>query len=340
MKPIRIAFVSSSPSIRRFRRDASFIYRCENIAYALSDLGHKVSLLHISALLIRSDFDIVVFLRPQRSWMFDYVTSRLRARGITLIGDVDDLIFDPDCAQFRPSVRNQQANEDAVRKGFIANAGALRKLDKVQFSTSELVRRYLDLYPQAECALIPNAGHRLWRTISPFMSSSGRDISYFSGTRTHDRDFSIVVPALEKLLKQHGDLKIRIVGQLSLDFHHERLIRIPKVPFKDYPRLVGSSYISIAPLENTPFNQCKSALKTLEAGMMNVPTVVSPVGDYSKIDMVGVLHASSSEEWESQLDFALRPENHSRLSKGLRERILSFADIDVIAQDFLRFATS
>lgn len=340
MKRLRIAFVSSSPSIRRFRRDASFIYRCENLAQALSHRGHKTSLLHISALLLRRDFDIVVFLRPQRSWLFDFVIDRLRKRGTVLVGDADDLIFDPECAQFRPSVRNDLADVAKVRKGFELNAEALAMLDKVQFSTDELVRRYLALRPAAQCEVIPNAGFRLWPAMSQDRSASERNISYFSGTRTHDKDFSIVAPVLEKLLNRHEDLTVRIIGPVTLDFKHERVIRVPKVPFKDYPKLVAASYISIAPLEDTPFNQCKSALKTIEAGMMNVPTVVSPVGEYADVHMLGVLHASSQAEWEYQLDFALDRENHKRLSFGLRNRTLAYTDVDACAEKFLHFITA
>ncbi|HEX2529999.1 MAG TPA: hypothetical protein VHK70_00850 [Burkholderiaceae bacterium] len=339
MKQLRIAFVSSSPSIRRFRRDASFIYRCENLAHGLVHLGHKVSLLHITALLIRSDFDIAVFLRPQRSWLFDHVTDRLRARGTLLVGDADDLIFDPACAQFRPSVRNDLADESRVRRGFALNAEALAKMDKIQFSTGELERRYLALNPQAECTVIPNSGFRLWHAIPAGKPPLERDISYFSGTRTHDRDFSIVAPVLERLLRRHHDLKIRVVGPVSLDVDHQRVFKIQKVPFKNYPDVVGASYLSIAPLEDTPFNQCKSALKTLEAGMMNVPTVVSSVGDYAKINMFGVLHAKSADEWEHQLEFALDRNNRKQLSEGLRERTLELANVDVFAQNFLRFVS-
>jgi glycosyltransferase involved in cell wall biosynthesis len=337
MKRLRIAFVSSSPSIRRFRRDASFIYRCENLALALSHRGHKTSLLHISALLVRRDFDIAVFLRPQRSWLFDYVTDRLRKRGAVVVGDADDLIFDPECAQFRPSVRNDLADVAKVRNGFALNAEALAKLDKVQFSTDELARRYLALRPGAQCEVIPNAGFRLWPAVPTDRSASERNISYFSGTRTHDKDFAIVAPVLKKLLNRHEDLTVRIIGPLSLDFEHERVIRVSKVPFKDYPQLVAASYISIAPLEDTPFNQCKSALKTIEAGMMNVPTVVSPIGEFATVRMLGVLHANSEAGWESQLEFALDRENHKRLSLGLRDRTLAYADIDACAEKFLRF---
>ena len=340
MKSLRIAFVSSHPRIRRFRRDASYIYRCENLALALSALGHKVSLVHITALLFRSNFDIAVFLRPSRSWVFDYVIDRLRAHGTTLIGDADDLIFDPECAAFRPSVINNLSDQGEVRSKFISNASALSKMDKLQFSTGELVRRYVELHPKAECTIIPNAGHRLWRAIPAASYSSERNISYFSGTHTHDRDFSLVVPVLNTLLTRHSDLNIRIVGPVSDVFHHPRVIKIQKVLFKDYPQLVRTSNISIAPLEDTPFNQCKSALKALEAGMMNVPTVASSIGDYSNINIEGVLHANSEQEWESQLEFALEPNNYRQLSEGLRERMQSFADVDDCAAQFLHFAVN
>lgn len=339
MKSLRIAFVSSSSSIRHFRRDASFIYRCENISLALASMGHKVSLLHISALLVRSEFDVVVFLRPKFTWMFDYAVKRLRDRGVALIGDVDDLIFDPAYAAFRPSVRNQLNTEDKARDEFVAHSKALAMLDRVQFSTEQLARRYLHVRPGAECAVIPNAAHRSWHVILPDAAPIERNISYFSGTRTHDRDFSIVAPALKRILNRHKDVSIRVVGPVSSELQDVRVITIDKVPFERYWQLVGASYITIAPIEDTPFNQCKSALKAIESGMMNVPIVASPIGEYTRLNMPGVLHAGSPDEWESQLEFALKPEHHREMSHGLRQRILGFANVDRCAMDFLDFVT-
>jgi len=339
MKQHRIAFVSSHPSIRRFRRDASFIYRCENLALALSSLGHHVKLLHITALLFQTDFDTVVFQRPADTWLFNYVIKRLRRKNATLIGDVDDLIFDPHFAQFRPSVRNQLSNQEKTRDKFVMHASALSKMDKLTVSTAELAQRYRNIHPECQCEVIPNAGHRSWLAIPPAEKSFERNISYFSGTRTHDSDFSIVAPILEKLLDRHPDLKIRIIGPLSAELNHPRVIRIPKVPFSQYPQLVRESHINIAPLEDTPFNQCKSALKALEGGMMNVPTIASRVGDYASMNVHGIMLASSPEEWEAKLEFALHPDNHTLLSSGLRDRIISFSNIDDLANRFIRFTS-
>lgn len=337
-KSLRIAFVSVHPSLRRFRNDGSFIYRCENLALALSALGHRTSLLHVSALLFRSDFDVVVFLRPERSWMFDYAVRRLRKRGVQMVADVDDLIFDPECADFRPSIRNGKTNQAEVRKAFAANAEAMGMMDKVQFSTRELARRYRALYPQAIVNVIPNAGYRTWGDIAP-NPNTGRNISYLVGTRTHDRDFSIVVPVLERLLDRHPDLTVRLVGPIDVGLNHERVRRLERVTFDKYAELVRDSYITIAPLEDTPFNQCKSAIKATEGAMMNVPTVASRVGDYVNIDVTGLLYASTPEEWETQLEFALDPDNHRCLSEGLRERMRAYSDIDQSALEFIAFVT-
>lgn len=339
MNPLRIAFVSVHPSLRRFRNDGSFIYRCENLALALSALGHQTTLLHVSALLIRSDFDVVVFLRPERSWIFDYVVRRMRKQGIQLIADVDDLIFDPDFADFRPSIRNGKTNQEEVRKAFSMNAEAMAMMDKVQFSTPELARRYRALYPQAVVNVIPNAGYRTWNAIEPNVNT-GRNISYLVGTRTHDRDFSIVTPVLMHLLGKHPDLTIRLVGPVDVGLNHERVKRLERVTFDKYANLVRDSYITIAPLEDTPFNQCKSAIKATEGAMMNVPTVASRVGDYANMDVLGLLHANTAEEWESQLEFALEEKNYRRLSEGLRERMRAYGDIDKLAVQFLGFVTN
>lgn len=339
MKPLRIAFVSVHPSVRRYRNDGSYVYRCENLALALSAMGHKTYLLHINSLLFRSDFDVVVFLRPELSWKFEYAVRRLRARGVQLIADVDDLIFDPDCADFRPSIRNGKSNHDEVRKAFASNAAAMRMMDKVQFSTSELAHRYKALYPDAIVNVIPNAGYRTWSQIMP-NPDTGRNISYLVGTRTHDRDFSLVAPVLRRLLDRHTDLTVRLVGPIDVGLNHERVKRLERVSFDKYAGLVRDSYIAIAPLEDTPFNQCKSAIKLVEGGMMNVPTIASYVGDYKNINVLGLLHATTPEEWEAQLEFALEPTNHRNLSEGLRERMRAYADIDRFAVRFLEFVKS
>jgi glycosyltransferase involved in cell wall biosynthesis len=142
------------------------------------------------------------------------------------------------------------------------------------------------------------------------------------------------------LLEKHADLTVRLVGPIDVGLNHPRVKRLERVTFDKYAELVRDSYITIAPLEDTPFNQCKSAIKATEGAMMNVPTVASRVGEYVNIDVRGLLHAGSPEEWETQLEFALDPDNHRQLSEGLRERMRAYGDIDRHAVQFIEFVTN
>jgi len=271
------------------------------------------------------------------SRLFRYVVRCLKSRNVILLGDVDDLIFDPYYVKFRPSVLNHISDETKTANSFIKHGDALSILDKIIFSTDSLRDHYLSLNANAKCIVIPNAGHHSWSVVQHSTSHSELKISYFSGTKTHDRDFGIVVPVLRELLNKCPDLKIQIVGPLSSDLDHPRVVRIPKVPFGEYAKLVKDSHINIAPLEDTPFNQCKSALKAIEAGMMNVPTVASPVGEYKKVNIEGVMLAKTNQEWMERLEFLLNANNYERVCKNLRERICTYSDVRRHADSFIKF---
>lgn len=335
MKSLRIGFVSSHPSMRRFHRDASFIYRCENLGLALRRQGHSVEFFHLNALLIPRTLDVAVFLRPFDSLRFRHIVRNLNSRGTLIVCDFDDLIFDTDAAQFRPSVLKGTEDLNKTRAKFAKHSDALALADIFTTTTVALIDRFKTSFPDKRSALIPNAIHANWYQI-PLREEGGQKvISYFSGTKTHDRDFALIAPLLKKLLDRDELLRLRIVGPVSVPFKHERLELIDKVAFADYPFLVRDNWLNLSPLENTPFNQAKSALKIIEPGFFGVPTIASPVGDLCRFKIEGVLFAESEDEWEAQITLALQPDVYAQLTTGLRQRILAEADIDRYASNFL-----
>jgi glycosyltransferase involved in cell wall biosynthesis len=334
---LRIAFVSSHPRPWRYRRDASYIYRCENLGLALRRLGHQVTFAHLNTLLLPRRFDVVVFLRPILSELYARVVQRLRRSGAVLLGDFDDLLFDPQFASFRPAVRNDPSAESRVRGQLERHAEAVRALDGVVVSTEELAHRFHLAYPTIRWAVIRNAPHYSWLAVPPAVPGDRRAITYFSGTRTHDRDFALVAAALEKVLVRRPDVILRVVGPVSLPPTIPRIERHERVPFARYAQLVRESYLNLAPLEDTPFNRCKSAVKVLEAGVFGVPTVVSPIGEYLRLGVRGVLFADSPAQWLEQIEFACEVAKREWLSEGLRPRILELADVDACAHEFVRF---
>jgi len=336
--PLNIAFVSGHPRPWKYRQDASFIYRCENLGLALRRLGHRVTFAHLNRLLLPVRFDVVVFMRPAASWRFEHVVRRARAAGALLLGDFDDLLFDPRFASFRPSVVNDPHMLSRALERFTRYAQAIGMLDGALLSTDELMARFEEAHPATRCAVIPNAPHHSWLRLPPAVTATPHAITYFSGTRTHDRDFSLVEGALEELLARRDDVVLRVVGPVRTSIRSARVECHERVPFARYAELVRQSHVNIAPLEDTPFNRCKSAIKVLEAAVLGVPSVVSPVGEYLRIRTPGVLYAADPAEWAAQIDFACDPGKHAWLAQGLRERILGLADVDAFAHAFVRFA--
>ena len=82
--------------------------------------------------------------------------------------------------------------------------------------------------------------------------------------------------------------------------------------------------IAIAPLQDNPFNRCKSNLRLLEYGAMGWPVVCSDVFPY-RTDDAPVLRCSSPEEWRAALrrlidDAALRAELGQQLRQWVHEK--------------------
>jgi glycosyltransferase involved in cell wall biosynthesis len=99
--------------------------------------------------------------------------------------------------------------------------------------------------------------------------------------------------------------------------HPSRVIRLPWVPFRDYPSAVawGGFDVALAPLQECVFNDGKSNIKALEAGIQKIPLLCSEVGPYKEIpDGCAVKISNTPVQWSEGLRNLLT-------DKALRERI-------------------
>ncbi len=128
----------------------------------------------------------------------------------------------------------------------------------------------------------------------------------FVGSRTHDRDFALALPALKKILTDHQDVQLYFVGDAPTKIEAElpfpaQVFYTKWIPFEElYVRLaeLGPDII-IAPLTTHPFNERKSAIKFLEASALGAVTIASPISDFKKFCVHGetALLANSPGEW-------------------------------------------
>ncbi len=320
-------------------QDPSFIYRCENLALALTAQGHHTSLLHYTQLSSRAQYDVIIFHRPSYRFGFNWLVKKLRKRGVKLLADIDDLIFSSQYAPVSPGVINQQVSLAQTLKNFSANAKALANFDLISTSTAPLAEKLQQQYASARILTLPNTVHQSWYQHREPSAERPLRLTYFPGTRSHDRDFASIAAPLTAFLQQYPQAQLHITGHLNcqLSCRPGQLFIHDKQPFADYAHHVAQSSINLAPLENTEFNQHKSALKAIEAAYFNAPTVASPIADMQRLSHCGALLAHNDNQWFDTLCALTKPDYYALQSRQLRQRLLATANVDQQAQHLLQF---
>ncbi|EAQ53099.1 glycosyltransferase [Vibrio sp. 10N.222.46.B3] len=132
-------------------------------------------------------------------------------------------------------------------------------------------------------------------------------IVYGSGTSTHNIDFEEAASSIAKVLRENSQVIFRIIGLLELpssfDGLDAQVERFELCSYSEYLRLLSECDISIAPLEKYIFNEAKSNIKYIEASIVKLPSVSSPLSAFIDVidDGVNGYIASDQVEWFDKL---------------------------------------
>jgi hypothetical protein len=103
------------------------------------------------------------------------------------------------------------------------------------------------------------------------------------------------------------------------------LIGVPEVKATGYysmeglPAVVAEFDIGLVPLDLSPFNAAKSALKGLEMAAVGVPVIASPTDEYRRLATAGAcLTAASAADWRDLVGLMLHSKNtrHVQAERG------------------------
>lgn len=205
--------------------------------------------------------------------------------------------------------------------------------DETWFSTSTL----RDSYQHATASgrvirncLDPRFWKRYLRTVESWAPErDGCPRILYMGTNTHDADLDLVFTALREL-SPVVDFRFTLIGGTSLppsdDFVD--LIDVP-MSARRYPSFArwlltqGPFDIGLAPLIDTPFNQCKSDIKVLDYAAIGIPTLASPVGEYvAAAEASDVVRIVETGGWSAALAEAVeavwaQPTDHAEQASWL-----------------------
>ena len=260
-----------------------------------------------------------------RLWKYDVtlesvqeLVSKIRMKGLRIIYSLDDNYFD---LAFKE-------NTFPTRKILPIVSYLLSQADAVSVTTSALRQRLLTFNPNI--SVIPNQLDErllvlryptgLVKPIEP-----DRVVVGYMGTFTHDADLKMVLPAIKTIHQRFpGRLEFQIVGVVNMEDTKQELQQLPvkyvyPLPEEhEYPLFMlwftGHMHwdIAISPLQNTPFNACKSDIKFLDYASIGAAGIFSQSPAYSSTvqhQQNGWLTENTIEAWEEALEtLLLQPE--------------------------------
>jgi glycosyltransferase involved in cell wall biosynthesis len=192
--------------------------------------------------------------------------------------------------------------------------------------------------------VVPNAlDERIWSAGAPAPKrrAAGPLRVLYMGSATHDADFALVAPALARLIEANsGRVAFDMLGVSARPGLPAWVNRVPMTVMAaaSYPGFVdwatghrrwddGGWDIGIAPLAASPFNRCKSAIKTMDYAALGLPVLASDVPAFrgSLADGPGgMLVANTRAAWQAALAALLDdPRRRLALAKGARAAFLA-----------------
>lgn len=293
-------------------------YRVANYAEALNRLGYDVlTLLDCEYLdLIRSEVQARALVLFRCAWdeRIAELVAFARRRGIPVVFDIDDLVFEPESTHLVRVVGTFDAAAQAdYRRGVERYRQTLEHADYATCSTEYLAARARQAGIAAHT--LPNTlnlaqierGEAL--RLSRAQSTGTVRIGYFSGSNTHQVDFEACQDALLDTMAAHPETVFVLVGILDLDDRwcalEGRIEKHPILPPLEMLEVLAGIDINLAPLETgNPYCEAKSQLKIFEAGLVGVPTVASAIASYAEAIVSGAdgFLASTQEDWRGALE--------------------------------------
>jgi len=253
------------------------------------------------------------------------------------------LIFNPDYATVSPGVVNKQYSLSAMEKEFQKNYHAFNLFDYFSVSTRPLVAEIKKIKPLAKAGVIPNFISDAWLDcyIPNQKKSNGTcRITYLPGSNSHDRDFAWVEDVLSAYMNHNPQAILRIIGTLAFSenkFNKNQLELTKRVSYFQLPQRISESRLTIAPLEPTVFNHCKSGLKFFESAAWGVPVIASPIADMRRFKTQALTLADSADEWEKALYLLTEEKYHEQCSREGPAYVRNHCRISQHARELVNF---
>lgn len=267
------------------------------------------------------DVDLIISQRPLDN-AFTSLLQQARRQGIATIVEVDD-DFDH---VHRQNIAHKGLHENSYSGPHWLRAAAA-EADLVQVSTPAL-ERYA---PHGRSEVIRNCVPESIFDVTPAYEREPADklkLGWSGTVQTHPVDLQTTRGNIAKLVEDNN-LRMHIVGDGTAVL---RTLGMPPssdmtitgwVDLDRYYDAVADIDLGFIPLDISPFNQAKSALKGMEMAALGIPFAAAPTREYVRLEAYGVGKVVNTPgDWRKHLQRWIdRPDERLRNAKQYREII-------------------
>jgi glycosyltransferase involved in cell wall biosynthesis len=248
-----------------------------------------------------------------------------RRHGVPVTFDIDDLVFLPGHVAALPFLGQLSASDRELFLRDVPRRGETARLADRGSGTTSAIVADLATVVAGPVSLLPNGVGLVAARQAQSVLAGPRDghptirLGYFSGSATHDADWAAIEADVLELLRNDSRIELWMVGRVTpspaLERFGERVQRKAPVGWLDLFEILASVDVNLAPLDYSPFTSAKSAIKWLEAALVQTPTVATLTEpfQYAARDGVDTLLVPPGQSWVPAIarlvdDDALRSE--------------------------------
>lgn len=281
----------------------------------------------------------VIFYRVPKTKLTNSYFNEAKRLGLNVGYDIDDPIFDIptysnninldylDVKEKIGILSSSSAFESMIRMCDYAIASTPAMLDKIKKVTNKevyLLRNMVDSESMNVVKYINDFGVRKPKKANEFT------IVYMSGSRAHEADFRCALSGLDRILNDFEKVKLIIHGHALVgDMLKEKYpTKVKIIGFSDYYTYLESFVgvdLNIIPLVQDDFNNCKSAIRFMEAALFNVPSLISYTGDFINIVKEGFTgeFVREESEWYDKIKLFIESQNKvNTIGKAANKEVL------------------
>ncbi|MEP5764920.1 MAG: hypothetical protein ABJ308_10005 [Halieaceae bacterium] len=251
--------------------------------------------------------DLVVLSRCSTAESLHLVECAASAGIPTLYHIDDDLLAITD--HLGDSIQKTHGRPDVVE----IRRKAMRAVDLVYASTNRLRSRLQEHLPGLEVISGRIYAPFMRHLIEPSIIQQGPAVTIgYMGSKGHQADLELVVPALDQLLKSNVNMRFETFGTIKMPeqlLGYSKQIAAHSVK-KDYLGFLAhlSSLgwsVGLAPLQDTVFNRCRAPTKFVEYTACGIYTIASDVMVYEEVVKPGSGRLAGPDQWKVVLEQTL-----------------------------------